>query len=147
MDITENNHGGNTNSEKAHAAVAPFKPKQARIVADLFEKYGPSTTDELEARVCEKSQDGYLMPRQTLTARIADLRGNKIVVKRIGYGLVDTGQTRSTRNGHDAEVSELVPYDVWLVKADLYTRQMKSVERLETSVLISELKKRGYQVI
>lgn len=89
-DITENNHGGESHSEGAHASIIESKAeRKARIYAFINSRGARgATTDEVQIAT------GML--HQTVSARMSELKASDLIVP--------NGESRPTRTGRAAGV-------------------------------------------
>lgn len=88
IDICENFHGGNPQSEAAHDFIMEHKSHVARRILTVLKTKGAATCDEVEVITG--------MKHQTVSARMSEL-------KRDGY-IVPTGEHRLTRGKCSAGV-------------------------------------------
>lgn len=113
VDITQNNHGGNPESQAANVDVAPRKPRYREIIADWFRLNGPAIAEDVLAAFPKWRYS-------TVTARISELRRDRIIVQ-IGvrptaYSGKDAALLKFREPGDDEELDEIIsvtPPDVF----------------------------------
>jgi predicted transcriptional regulator len=85
-DICRNYHGGNEQSEAANVAIQPRKQSMRMRILEWW-------TQESTVEECELALG---MKHQTVSARVSELRKDGL--------LQDTGRTRPTSSGSQAEI-------------------------------------------
>ena len=74
VDITQNKHGGNPQSQKANVRAARKKPRHRDLIANWFRENGPAIAEQVLA----------VFPQwrySTVTARISELRRDGILIQ------------------------------------------------------------------
>lgn len=106
VDVTQNNHGGNPESQEANIDVAPRKPRYRELIADWFRLNGPAIAEDVLAAFPKWRYS-------TVTARISELRRDRIIVQ-IGvrpttYSGKDAALLKFREPGDDEELDQVIP--------------------------------------
>lgn len=90
VDVTAHRHGGNPESDEAHASIVGDKARLRRMVLAYVRDRG------LIGATSEEVEHGLGLAHQTVSARITELKASR--------ALYDTGRRRPTRSGRNAAV-------------------------------------------